>query len=346
MKTSDQTQELIAALIAAKAKFTPLKKSRTATVRMKKGGYYSYNYADLADILNMVTPALAAFGLVIIQPFTIADGQILIFTELMHTSGQWLSTELPLPNIATGNMNAIQQIGSVTTYGRRYAIEALLGIASEDDTDGRGGEDSKGKAEAERKADEEADQEAGPTKKAAAEKNRKTENPVTPKQEREKILAKITQLMKHTRFIEGHRIKAKADIATAKTNIELEAVRVFWQAKFDELAEETAQQKNGAPKDLARQKIVDEIGVILNNDKFNKDDRIKVRVEISVTGSNIGLEALRAVWQGKLNRLKEDFKDDDPEEAAKPNTGKKLTDEEKAAKEAANAKGLDHEVMY
>jgi len=276
MNKSEKIEDLITALIKAKAKFAPLKKSKTATVKMKSGGYYSYNYADLADILAMVTPPLAENGLVIIQPVTVTDGQILIDTTLVHATGQWITTNLPLPNIATGNMNAIQQIGSVITYGRRYSIESLLGIASEEDTDGKGGEGDQGKTEAKRKAKEEAD------RKAAAERKGKTTTD---------------------------------------------------QGKPP--AQKKTEQKNGAPKDPARQKIVDQIGVILKNAKFTDDDRTKARVEISVTKSNIAMEALRAVWQGKLNRLNDDFVDDIPVEpitSADNDSGEreKLTDEQMA----------------
>ncbi len=74
------------------------------------------------------------------------------------------------------------------------------------------------------------------------------------------------------------------------------------------------EQKNGAPKDQDRQKIINKIGVILKNDKFTDDDRAKVRVEVSVTKSNIALEALRAVWQIELNKRLDDFVDDIPGE--------------------------------
>ncbi len=138
---SETSQALFEALGKAQAEFKPLHKSRTATVRMKSGGEYSYKYADLSDLLAMVTLALLKHGLVAIQPFSITENQIVIETSLYHSSGEWINTVLSLPNVATGNMNAIQQIGSVSKYGRRYALEALLNISSEEDTDGQGGEE-------------------------------------------------------------------------------------------------------------------------------------------------------------------------------------------------------------
>ncbi len=298
MNKSEKIEELITALIKAKSQFTPLKKSKTATVKMKSGGYYSYNYADLADILAMITPPLADNGLVIIQPVTVTDGQILIDTTLVHITGQWITTNLPLPNIATGNMNAIQQIGSVITYGRRYSVESLLGIASEEDTDGKGGEAAQGQTQAQ--------------KKAATDKERKT----------------------------------KTDPPSKKT---------------EKKENPPPTQKTGAPKDPERQEIIDKIVAILKTDKFDDKDRVGVKAEIKMAQTNIALEALRAIWQIELNKRLDDFVDDIPGEAPKEETGETLTDEqmadlektanqgwftdeEKAAKEAAEKKQAELDI--
>ena len=133
--------------------------------------------------------------------------------------------------------------------------------------------------------------------------------------------------------------------------------------KTDPPPPKATEQKAIDPEVTARQKIINEIGVILKNDKFNDDDRAKVRVEISLIKNNIALEALRAVWQGKLNRLVDDFVDDVPEEAQKDGNRENLTDEqmadlektadqgwftdeEKAAKETAEKKALQEPDIY
>ena len=116
------------------------------------------------------------------------------------------------------------------------------------------------------------------------------------------------------------------------------------QKKADPPPPKKTEQKAIDPETTARQKIINEIGVIVKNDKFTDEDRAGVRVEISLVKTNIGLEAIRAVWQGKLNRLEEDFKDDDPEKSAENDLF--ADDEKTVGKEAGNAKGLDDEVMY
>ena len=49
---------------------------------------------------------------------------------LLHESGQWIKSEIRLP--LGKNPNA-QNIGSVMTYGRRYGLSAMAGVAQYDD---------------------------------------------------------------------------------------------------------------------------------------------------------------------------------------------------------------------
>jgi len=49
-------QTLAGALAAAQAEYPVVPKNRTAKVKTKLGGDYSYSYADLADILKLILP--------------------------------------------------------------------------------------------------------------------------------------------------------------------------------------------------------------------------------------------------------------------------------------------------
>lgn len=136
MRTSEQINEIAAALAAAQAEFPPIKKGRTATVRMKAekgGGQYQYHYADLSDIFDAVRPVLASKGLAIVQVTVNDGGAFLLTTRLMHASGQWVETDFPLTMNGT-----IQEVGSEQTYCRRYSLCGILGIAAEEDDDGQG----------------------------------------------------------------------------------------------------------------------------------------------------------------------------------------------------------------
>jgi hypothetical protein len=141
MDFSPEFAELAAALAKAQGAYGLVKKSREATIPGKDGKTgYGYKYADLADVLAAVTPALSANGLCLLQSMTPGEsrGWACITTRLVHSSGQFVVVNLDLPvtigRDATGP--TVQALGSAMTYGRRYALGALLGIAAEEDDDG------------------------------------------------------------------------------------------------------------------------------------------------------------------------------------------------------------------
>lgn len=94
-------------------------------------------YADLDTIIKTVTPKLTECGLSQFQ-FTSSDVEsktVSVTTIIMHASGQYVRSEpLVLPAENFGKFNA-QTVGSAITYGRRYSLSAVLGIASEEDDD-------------------------------------------------------------------------------------------------------------------------------------------------------------------------------------------------------------------
>ena len=135
------TAELLVALAKAQAEFPDLEKNKTAKIDTDKGSY-EYSYVDLATLLKLTRPMLNKNGLSISQSVsTRGNGEglaVLIDTYLFHSTGGYLHDQLVLPVTRTGKMNSIQAVGSVVTYGRRYSLEAILGVASQEDTDARG----------------------------------------------------------------------------------------------------------------------------------------------------------------------------------------------------------------
>ena len=121
--------ELAGALAKAQKSFPKVEKRRTAKIVGPKGSY-SYQYADLADVLDAVRGPLADNGLAVTQ---LVDADRGLVTRLMHSSGQFVEAIYPVAFNGTP-----QQIGAAITYARRYALSAIVGIASEDDTDAQG----------------------------------------------------------------------------------------------------------------------------------------------------------------------------------------------------------------
>lgn len=118
---------LAAALAKAQAEFPTIPRDKEVTVQTTKGGTYKFKYAPLDTIIAAVRGPLSANGLAVTQ---LLDGGDLV-TMLLHDSGASLAGRVVLP---TGE--AIQQFGSAVTYLRRYALQAMLGIAAEEDDDG------------------------------------------------------------------------------------------------------------------------------------------------------------------------------------------------------------------
>lgn len=124
--TFEQSPE-IGALAEALAKAQGTLES-VAKDRAVNTGTYAFRYADLASVLAEVRPALAANGLAVIQSPSRANGAVEVVTLLAHASGQWVRGRISMPADAKP-----QSVGSAITYARRYALSAILGVASEDD---------------------------------------------------------------------------------------------------------------------------------------------------------------------------------------------------------------------
>jgi vacuolar-type H+-ATPase subunit I/STV1 len=130
--------ESIANLAEAYAKFQQevVNPSNTA-----KNPQFKSNYAPLDEVINTSKPVLAKYGLSVLQSTGSEGEAIKIVSILMHKSGEYIqSDELVLPAYQTKGggvkeFNA-QGAGSAITYGRRYSLSAILGLASEDDDDG------------------------------------------------------------------------------------------------------------------------------------------------------------------------------------------------------------------
>lgn len=129
---------LVAALAKARVEFAAVAKTKTATVQTKSGAPYTYTYADLANVVESITPALSRHGLAIVQRLAFLTPNTWgLVTELRHDSGQVLSSVYPLPD--PGSVRP-QELGSQITYARRYSVCAIVGIAAEEDDDAQAAE--------------------------------------------------------------------------------------------------------------------------------------------------------------------------------------------------------------
>lgn len=124
-RRSGELNELAAALSKAQSEFAPIKKENS-------NPFFKSKYADLSTVIEAVSKTLGKHGLSFTQLPSFLDGKVIVTTVLMHSSGQWMSSELAMP-LAKSDA---QGVGSAITYARRYALQSALGVAAEDDDDG------------------------------------------------------------------------------------------------------------------------------------------------------------------------------------------------------------------
>lgn len=118
---------LAAALAKAQGGIKPADKSA-------ENPHFRSRYSDLNAIWEACRIPLSENGLAVVQRIRTGPNYVRITTQLLHSSGEWLKDTATWPVVGAVTPQAI---GSCTTYGKRYALAALVGVASgEADDDG------------------------------------------------------------------------------------------------------------------------------------------------------------------------------------------------------------------
>ena len=123
MEQSENIADLATALAIAQGQIENALKTR-------ENPHFRSKYADLAGVWDACRDALSSNGLSVIQsPGELVDGRMAMTTQLCHKSGQWIRGSLTIP---LGKADA-QAYGSATSYARRYALAAFVGVSPADD---------------------------------------------------------------------------------------------------------------------------------------------------------------------------------------------------------------------
>lgn len=93
-----------------------------------QAGARRYNYEVLADVLDIVKPALFAHGLCLKQGISMEDGQTVMRTGVGYGDAVYILDTLPVTIPADP-----QAAGSAITYARRYGLKTAFGLAGVDD---------------------------------------------------------------------------------------------------------------------------------------------------------------------------------------------------------------------
>lgn len=124
-KTSITIGKIALSLAKAQAQFAKVTKDT-------QNPFYKSRYADLATVIDATRKPLSDNGIAVIQSPQLdhVNRLIVVTTMLVHSSGEWIAGDLALP---FGSKYDPQGAGSGITYARRYARQAFLDVAAEDD---------------------------------------------------------------------------------------------------------------------------------------------------------------------------------------------------------------------
>lgn len=119
MKTSKSIIKITPALLASQKKIEAVEKNAS-------NPFFKSKYADLNSLIEACKTILNSNDILVLQP--IIDGHV--ETRLIHTSGEWMSSKT---KIVSKSENDPQAQGSAITYARRYGLQSMLFMSSEDD---------------------------------------------------------------------------------------------------------------------------------------------------------------------------------------------------------------------
>jgi len=93
-------------------------------------------YASLGAVIQASRPILAKHKLSLVQfPISDANG-IGVESVLAHESGEFVSERILIPLTEEKGKSRVQSAGSTLTYLRRYSWASILGMYSDEDSDG------------------------------------------------------------------------------------------------------------------------------------------------------------------------------------------------------------------
>jgi hypothetical protein len=135
-RSSESVAAIATALAKAQTELSNPEKSMTGIVyNYRTEAPQSFRYASLSSGLDIVRKTLGGQQIAIAQTTDIdrVNGMVNLTTTLMHTSGEWISSDWPVCQLT--ETSAPRRMGAALTYARRYALFTMVGIAGEDDLD-------------------------------------------------------------------------------------------------------------------------------------------------------------------------------------------------------------------
>jgi hypothetical protein len=122
MRQSEELGELFSALSQAQGDMDDARKDSV-------NPHFKSRYSDLASVREAIRKPFAKYGLSYMQPIRTNGRKVIIETIIAHKSGQFIAETAEW----TALNETPQAMASATTYGRRYGLQSITGLASDDD---------------------------------------------------------------------------------------------------------------------------------------------------------------------------------------------------------------------
>jgi hypothetical protein len=141
-RCSENVAAIATALAKAQTELTNPEKAMIGSVyNSRTDSQQNFRYASLSSGLDIIRKVLGSQQIAVTQTTAIdsASGTVNLTTLLVHTSGEWISSDWPVCKLT--ETATPRRMGAALTYARRYALFTMVGIAGEDDLDAPDGAD-------------------------------------------------------------------------------------------------------------------------------------------------------------------------------------------------------------
>ncbi|WP_225773251.1 ERF family protein [Pseudomonas sp. Marseille-Q5115] len=131
MQARDAETEFNAAMAAMQSDIPSIAERGAIVVNGQKRS----DYATFEDINDVIKPIMQQHGFAITFKVENVPSGLSVTGILMHRAGHRESTTMLLPLDTSGSKNAVQSVGSSTSYGKRYVMSALLNLTTRGEDD-------------------------------------------------------------------------------------------------------------------------------------------------------------------------------------------------------------------
>lgn len=131
MQARDAQAEFNAAMAAMQSDIPSIAERGAIVVNGEKRS----DYATFEDINDVIKPIMQTHGFAITFKVENVAAGLSVTGILMHRAGHREETTMLLPLDTSGSKNAVQAVGSSTSYGKRYVMSALLNLTTRGEDD-------------------------------------------------------------------------------------------------------------------------------------------------------------------------------------------------------------------